>query len=94
VAKAPADGYTLLYTTPGPQITNPYLMAKLPYDPVADLTPGEPGRHRLGRAGRQQHHPATSVKELIQYARAHPGKLNFASAGVGSRATLRRAVQA
>jgi len=30
VAKAPADGYTLLYTTPGPQITNPYLMAKLP----------------------------------------------------------------
>ena len=31
VAKATPDGYTLLWTTPGPQITNPYLMAKLPY---------------------------------------------------------------
>ena len=34
VVKSAADGYTLLYTPPGPQITNPSLMAKLPYDPV------------------------------------------------------------
>jgi tripartite-type tricarboxylate transporter receptor subunit TctC len=33
VAKSAPDGYTLLWTTPGPQITNPYLMPKLPYDP-------------------------------------------------------------
>ncbi|HSV82194.1 MAG TPA: tripartite tricarboxylate transporter substrate-binding protein [Ramlibacter sp.] len=40
VAKAPADGYTVLYTPPGPQITNPSLMARLPYDPVKDLLGG------------------------------------------------------
>src|SRR6185369_4646451 len=39
VAKAAPDGYTLLLTTPGPQITNPYLMPKLPYDPNKDLLP-------------------------------------------------------
>ena len=38
VAKAAPDGYTLLWTTPGPQITNPYLMPKLPYDPFKDFT--------------------------------------------------------
>src|SRR5436309_12687542 len=37
VAKAPPDGYTLLYVTPGPQITNPYLLPKLPYDPDKDF---------------------------------------------------------
>ena len=39
VAKAPPDGYTWLFTTAGPQITNPYLMAKLPYDPFKDFAP-------------------------------------------------------
>src|SRR5262245_4225996 len=39
VAKSAPDGYTLLYTTAGPQITNPYLMPKLPYDPFKDFTP-------------------------------------------------------
>jgi tripartite-type tricarboxylate transporter receptor subunit TctC len=88
VVKAPADGYTLLYTTPGPQITNPYLMARLPYDPVADLTP-------VGRVAVvpnvlvvNKDLPVKSVKELIQYARVHPGKLNFASAGIGSSSHL------
>src|SRR5882724_10536204 len=37
VAKAAPDGYTLLWTTPGPQITNPYLMPSLPYDPFRDF---------------------------------------------------------
>src|SRR5215212_6400457 len=39
VAKAAPDGYTLLWTTPGPQITNPFLMPKLPYDAFNDFTP-------------------------------------------------------
>ena len=88
VAKAPADGYTLLYTTPGPQITNPYLMAKLPYDPVADLTPVSQVAIVSAVLVVNSAIPATNVKELIQYARAHPGKLNFASAGVGSSSHL------
>jgi len=88
VAKAPADGYTLLYTTPGPQITNPYLMAKLPYDPMADLTPVSQVAIVSAVLVVNSTIPATNVKELIQYARAHPGKLNFASAGVGSSSHL------
>src|SRR5579862_3948097 len=39
VAKSAPDGYTLLWTTPGPQITNPYLLPRLPYDPNKDFTP-------------------------------------------------------
>ena len=88
VAKAPADGYTLLYTTPGPQITNPFLMAKLPYDPVADLTPVAQVAVVPAVLVVHKDLPVRSVKELSRYAKAHPGKLNFASAGIGSSSHL------
>jgi len=88
VAKATADGYTLLYTTPGPQITNPYLMAKLPYDPVADFTPVSQVAVVPSVLVVHKSLPVKNVKELIQYARANPGKLNFASAGIGSSSHL------
>ena len=88
VAKSAPDGYTWLYTSPGPQIINPTLMGKLPFDPERDLVPVA----RLGvfvavlvvpRAL-----PPKSVKELIEYAKANPGKLNFASPGIGSAGHL------
>jgi tripartite-type tricarboxylate transporter receptor subunit TctC len=88
VAKAPADGYTLLYTTPGPQITNPLLMAKLPYDPVADLTPISQVAMVPAVLVVHKDLPVRSVKELISYAKSNPGKLNFASAGMGSSSHL------
>ena len=88
VAKAPADGYTVLYTTPGPQITNPYLMAKLPYDPVADLTPVSQVAIVPNVLVVNKNLPVKSIKELIAYAKAHPNKLNFASAGIGSSSHL------
>ena len=88
VAKAPADGYTLLYTTPGPQFTNPFLMAKLPYDPVTDLTPVIEVAVVPSVLVVNKTVPVTNLKELIQYARANPGKLNFASAGIGSSSHL------
>ena len=88
VAKAQPDGYTLLYGTPGPQIINPYLMKKLPYDPVKDFAP-------ISRIGVipsvlvvSASVPAKSVKELIALAKAQPGKLNFASAGIGASSHL------
>ncbi len=88
VAKSPPDGYTWLYTSPGPQIINPYLMAKLPYDPQKDLVPVV----RLGTFVSvlvvHPSVPARTVKELIDYAKANPGKVNFASAGVGSGSQL------
>jgi len=88
VAKAPADGYTLLYTTPGVQMTNPYLMAKLPYNPVTDLVPVSQVAAVPNVLVVHKNVPVKNVKELIQYARANPGKLNFASAGIGSSSHL------
>lgn len=87
VLSMPADGYTLLYTTPGPQITNPYLMARLPYDPK-NLIPVSriawvPSVLVVNAAL-----PVQSVKDLIEYARKNPGKVNFGSAGIGASSHL------
>jgi tripartite-type tricarboxylate transporter receptor subunit TctC len=88
VAKSAPDGYTWLHTSPGPQIINPYLMAKLPYDPQKDLLPVV----RLGTftsvLAVHPSVPVKSVKELIDFAKANPRKLNFASAGIGSGSHL------
>ena len=88
VAKSPPDGYTWLHTSPGPQIINPVLMKKLPYDPDKDLLPVA----RLGTftsvLAVHPGVPAKSVKELIDYAKANPKKINFASAGIGSGSQL------
>lgn len=88
VAKSQPDGYTWLHTSPGPQIINPFLMPKLPYDPQKDLVPVV----RLGTfvsvLAVHPSVPAKTVKELIDYAKANPKKLNFASAGIGSGSQL------
>ena len=88
VAKAQPDGYTLLYGTPGPQIINPYLMSKLPYDPGKDFAPIT----RIGVIPSvlvvPASVPAKSVKDLIALAKAQPGKFNFASAGIGASSHL------
>lgn len=88
VAKAPADGHTLLYTTPGPQMTNPYLMAKLPYDPKTDLVPVSSVAVVPNVLVVHKDVPVSSVKELVQYAKSRPGKVNYASAGTGASSHL------
>ena len=88
VAKATPDGYTLLWTTPGPQITNPYLMPKLPYDPDSDFTPVATVVTAVNVLVVTPSLPVKSVAELIAYAKANPGKLNFSSAGVGASSHL------
>jgi tripartite-type tricarboxylate transporter receptor subunit TctC len=88
VAKAPADGYTLLYTTPGPQMANPYLMAKLPYDPARDLVPVSEVAIVPNVLVVNKDLPVRNLKEFIAYAKAHPGKVNFASAGQGASSHL------
>ena len=88
VANAPADGYTVLYTTPGPQITNPYLMAKLPYDPDKDLVPVSRVSWFPNVLVVTTSLPVNSVSELIAYARKNPGKVNFASSGIGASSHL------
>ena len=83
-AKSTADGYTLFMGTVGTHAINQSLYKKLPFDPVKDFAPitrvamvpnllvANPGK------------PYKSVKELIAYAKANPGKVNFGSAGSGS----------
>jgi tripartite-type tricarboxylate transporter receptor subunit TctC len=83
VAKAPADGYTLLIANVS-LIVNPYLYAKMPYDPLADFMPVT----MVNTAPQQLVvHPSVPVKtvaELIAYAKARPGQLNYGSGGLGS----------
>jgi tripartite-type tricarboxylate transporter receptor subunit TctC len=88
VAKAAPDGYTLLWTTPGPQITNPYLMPKLPYDPNKDFTAIATAVTAVNVLVVPPSLPVKSVGELIAYAKANPGKLNFSSSGIGASSHL------
>lgn len=80
--KAKPDGYTLLLFTSAHTI-NPSLY-KLPYDPIKDLTPI--ARMAAGVSALVVHPsvPVNSVKDLVALARKRPGKLDFASGGVGS----------
>src|SRR6267142_2464500 len=84
VARAPADGYTLLMASAGPLYFNPTLYAKLPYDIQRDF---EPITQVSNVPNILVVHPGVaidSVKELIAYAKANPGKLRFGSPGSGS----------
>jgi len=83
VARAPADGYTLLINTL-PFVVNPALYPKMPFDTARDFAPVS----LLGSSPFvlvvHPSVPAKSVKELIALAKARPGDLNYASAGNGS----------
>ena len=84
VAKAAPDGYTLLMGTPGPLTINPVLLPSVPYQPKRDLAPVTLVVIVPSILDVRPSLPVTSVKELIALARAKPGELNYASAGVGS----------
>ena len=83
VAKAPADGYTLLVGDTGPLAVNPALYQKLPYDPLKDFAPVtlavSTPLYLVGNASM----PFQSVKQLIDYAKANPG-MPYGSTGIGS----------
>jgi tripartite-type tricarboxylate transporter receptor subunit TctC len=82
-AKAPADGYTMLLVSVTHSI-NPGLDPKLPYDSIKDFTPVTLVASSPNVVVMHPSVPATSVKELIALAKAHPGKLNMATSGNGS----------
>jgi tripartite-type tricarboxylate transporter receptor subunit TctC len=83
VAKAPADGYTLLLATSSTHSIGPSL-GKLPYDAVHDFTPISHVGNAPSVMVVPTSAPAKSVKEWIDYARKNPGKLNYASSGNGT----------
>ena len=84
VAKAAPDGYTLLLATSSTHSIGPSLNARMPYDAVRDFSPIA----HVGNAPSimlvPNSSPAHSVKEWIAYAKANPGKLNYASSGNGT----------
>ena len=84
VAKAAPDGHTLLMGTPGPLTINPVLLPGIPYQPKRDLAPVTLVVIVPSILIVKPSLPAASVKELVALARAQPGQLNYASAGVGS----------
>ncbi len=83
-SKAPPDGYTLILANISSHGVNPALYAKLPYDPIKDFTP-------IGRAGQTSNMlivnsalPFKTLKDVVDHAKANPGKLFYASPGQGS----------
>ncbi len=88
VARSPADGYTLLYGTPGPQIINPSLMKSLPYDPASAFAPIVSLIRAPNLLVVNPALPARSVAELIALAKARPGELTFGSSGIGASSHL------
>ncbi len=88
VAKAPADGYTLLLAAAGPIAINPSLYGRMPYSPATDLAPVVllARDHQLMAVTSSV--PARDVREFIAYARANPGKMSFGSPGNGTPAHL------
>ena len=84
VAKAPADGYTLLVSSPGPIAVSPALNPKLSYDPGKQLAPVTMIADTTNALVVHPALPVSSVQELIAMARAKPGGLNFPSSGIGS----------
>lgn len=78
VAKAPADGYTLLLTTNTINSGNPHLFKKLPYDPIKDFTPVARICNFLFILTVAADSPVKSVGELMSYAKANPTKASFA----------------
>jgi tripartite-type tricarboxylate transporter receptor subunit TctC len=88
VAKAPADGYTLLMGTSGPLAANLTLFGELPYDPLKDLAPITLLGYLPNMLAVHPSVPAKNVAELIALLKAKPGEYSFASGGNGTSSHL------
>jgi tripartite-type tricarboxylate transporter receptor subunit TctC len=88
VAKAPADGYTLLMGHIGTLAVNPSLYPKLPYNPLKDFAPVAGVARVPNVLVVHPSVPAKDVRELVALAKAKPGQLNYGSGGNGSAANL------
>jgi len=88
VVKAPADGYTLMLGTSSSHAINVSLRQKLPYDPLRDFSPVSLVARVPMLVMAHPSLPVKNAKELIAFARARPGQLNFGTAGNGTTAHL------
>jgi tripartite-type tricarboxylate transporter receptor subunit TctC len=83
-ARAPADGYTLFMGTVGTHAINAALYKKMPFDPIKDFAPLTRVANVPNLLVANPAQPYKTVQELIAYAKAHPGQVNFGSSGSGS----------
>ena len=83
-AKAPADGYTLLIATTSTHSIGPYINTHLPYNTETDFTPIGQVAVATNVLVVPNQLPVKNVRELIDYAKKHPGELNYASSGNGT----------
>lgn len=88
VARAPADGQTLLFGTSGPLAINASLYRKINYNPAKSFAPVIQVGHLPNILVVHPSVPASNVKELVAYAKANPGKLSYASSGNGASSHL------
>lgn len=84
VAKAPADGYTLLMSSGGMVSVNPHIYARMPFDPAKDLVPVASAARVLVFLTVRPTLPVNTIQEFIAYMKANPGKLSYGSPGNGS----------
>lgn len=84
VARAPADGHTLLFIHQGTAAANPHLFARPGYDPLTDFAPITRFGHGALLLTVHESVPAQSVAELIRLGKEKPGMLSFGSPGIGT----------
>lgn len=84
VARAAPDGHTFLVTAQSAHTINPALYSKIPFDPVKDFTPVMQLAVAPYLLVVNPNFPAKTLDELVAYAKAHPGKVEYASAGNGT----------
>jgi tripartite-type tricarboxylate transporter receptor subunit TctC len=87
-SRSPADGYTLFMGTVGTHAINQSLYSKMPFDPIKDFAPLSRVATVPNLLVANPAQPFKNVKELIAYAKANPGKVNFGSSGSGSSVHL------
>ena len=83
VVRSAPDGYTMLLSDVGAIAINPSVYPNMPFDPVKDFSPIVMVSYSPHVLAVHPSVPATNVKELVAYAKANPGKLNFANSGTG-----------
>jgi tripartite-type tricarboxylate transporter receptor subunit TctC len=88
VAKSPPDGYNLVMGFVGSHAVNPFLFAKMPYDPHKDFTPVVMVIEAEGLLAVHPSVPIHTVADLLSHARANPGRLSYGSGGVGTSSHL------
>jgi tripartite-type tricarboxylate transporter receptor subunit TctC len=84
VARATPDGYTLLYSSPNVLVFRLFLVKDVGYDPVKDFTPIARAVETALCIAASVAAPFATLRELIDYARAHPGEVSYSTTGVGT----------